>query len=181
MQLPLHIAVRNTTLSAPTEALIRKYAEKLELFFDRITACRVMVEVPQRYPAGPPVTYNVRVDVIVPGEEIVVRRRPHPELETAIQDAFDVAGRRVQDYVRRLQGNVKRHEAPTVGVVTALFPYEGYGFLEASDGREVYFHKNAVLRGAFDTLDVGSAVRFAEEEGEHGPQASTVAPVGKSH
>jgi cold shock CspA family protein len=43
-----------------------------------------------------------------------------------------------------------------------------------ADGREIYFHRNAVLAGHFDRLRIGSQVRFAEEAGEKGPQASSV-------
>ena len=39
----------------------------------------------------------------------------------------------------------------------------------------------AVLNVAFASLEVGSEVRFVDEEGEKGPQASTVRPVGKHH
>ena len=42
------------------------------------------------------------------------------------------------------------------------------------DGREIYFHRNSVLEPGFDRLDMGAEVRFAEEQGEQGPQASTV-------
>jgi cold shock CspA family protein len=49
-----------------------------------------------------------------------------------------------------------------------------YGFLTSDDGREIYFHKNSVLGRAFPPLHVGTAVRFVEEAGEKGPQASTV-------
>ena len=176
MQLPLLIAVRNTTLGRPGRALIRRSATKLETFYDRITACRVMVEVPQRFPAGEPILYNVRLDITVPGEEIVVKRQGHVELETAIQDAFDAAGRRLQDYARRQRGDVQRDKAePARGWVVRLFPYEGYGFLTTPDSREIYFHKNSVLHGAFEALELGTQVRFTEEEGEQGPQASTVA------
>jgi cold shock CspA family protein len=182
MQLPLQITGRNLTLDEPTKALVRKYVGKLELFYDRITSCRVMVEVPQRYPAGGPIVYNVRIDITVPGEEIVVRRQPHPELETAIQEAFDAAGRRIQDYAgRQRRGDSKHRAAANRGVVRQLFPYEGYGFLETDDGREVYFHRHSVLDEAFDRLEVGSIVRFAEEEGIKGRQASTVALAGTSH
>jgi cold shock CspA family protein len=61
------------------------------------------------------------------------------------------------------------------GEVVRLFPYEGYGFIRAPDGREVYFHKHSVLDEAFDRLEVGTRVRYAEEAGEAGPQASSVA------
>jgi cold shock CspA family protein len=53
-----------------------------------------------------------------------------------------------------------------------------FGFLEAADGHEVYFHKNSVLDG-YDKLAIGTRVVFAEEQGEKGPQASTVKLPGK--
>ena len=55
----------------------------------------------------------------------------------------------------------------------------GFGFLKTSDGREVYFHRNSVLNDAFPRLKVGTRVTFAEEEGDKGPQASTVRLEGK--
>jgi cold shock CspA family protein len=63
------------------------------------------------------------------------------------------------------------------GQVTKLFPKDGYGFLETVGGREVYFHKNSVLDGGFGLLKAGVRVRFSEEEGEKGPQASSVLPL----
>jgi cold shock CspA family protein len=72
---------------------------------------------------------------------------------------------------------------PLHGKVVRLFPYEGYGFVAASDGREIYFHKNSVVRQGFDKLAEGSEVRLvvAEKESAEGPQASTVELVGKHH
>jgi cold shock CspA family protein len=63
--------------------------------------------------------------------------------------------------------------------VVRILADEGYGFLESADGREVYFHQNSVLEGAFRKLRLGMEVRFAEEPGEKGPQASTVSIVGR--
>jgi len=62
-------------------------------------------------------------------------------------------------------------------VVARLFPEDGYGFLRTSEGREIYFNERSVLKGAFPRLRVGSLVRFAEEAGDEGPQASTVTPL----
>lgn len=181
MQTPLQIAVRNVEDSETARALVRKCVEKLEVFYDRITSCRVMIEVPQRFPAGTPIAYNVRVDIRVPREEIVIKRQAHPELHTAIQEAFDAAGRRLQDYARRARGDVKRPAPMSRAIVTQLFPLEGYGFLQTDDGRDVYFHRHSVLDEAFERLEVGSVVRFVEEAGDKGPQASTVALAGMGH
>lgn len=181
MQTPLQIAVRNVADSDAARALVRECVDKLEVFYDRITSCRVMIEVPQRFPAGTPIAYNVRVDIRVPREETVIKRQAHPELHTAIQEAFDAAGRRLQDYARRARGDVKRSVPMSRAIVTQLFPFEGYGFLQTEDGREVYFHRHSVLDEAFERLEVGSVVRFVEEVGEKGPQASSVALAGASH
>ena len=65
--------------------------------------------------------------------------------------------------------------------MTKFLAGEDCGFIETADGREIYFHRNAVLDGAFDRLSVGSEVRFIEEQGDKGAQASTVRLVGKHH
>lgn len=178
MQHPLQISARDLTLSPAARALVERLAAKLETFYDRITSCHAVIEVAQRYRAGGPIRYNVRLDLNVPGEEIVVRRQPHRELETAIQNAFDAAGRRLQDYVRRRRPTGEPRTRSPEGEVVRLFPYEGYGFLRGPDGRELYFHRNSVLDNAFDRLAVGDRVRFAEEAGEAGPQASSIAMRG---
>jgi cold shock CspA family protein len=99
---------------------------------------------------------------------------PHRDLRQAIDDAFKAAGRRLQDYARRQRGAVKMHEPPLQARVSKLLPEEKYGFLETPGGREIYFHQNSVLDGGFTRLKIGSRVTFIEEEGEKGPQASTV-------
>ena len=108
MELPLQIAARGLTLGDEAETVIRKYAEKLDRYYDRIVGVRVMVEVPQRQ-MGAPILHNVRFDITVPGGEVVVKRQAHPELRTAIQRAFEAARRRLQDYARRQRGAVKTH------------------------------------------------------------------------
>ena len=101
------------------------------------------------------------------------------DLYVAIRDAFNAAGRKLQDHARRRRGKVKVHEAPAVARIASLFPMEDHGFLLTPDGRELYFHKNSVLAPGFDRLEIGHEVHFAEELGEKGPQASTVRPIGR--
>jgi cold shock CspA family protein len=98
-----------------------------------------------------------------------------------IRDAFKEARRRLQDYTRRASPKAKRHETMPAGRVIKLVPDEGYGFLEATDGHQVYFHRNSVLNRAFNRLKLGSQVAFVEELGEKGAQASTVKPLRTNH
>jgi len=173
MELPLQITALNLVLSPAEERAIRAAAAKLDEFAPRILSCRVAIEVPKdRGRSGR--QYRIHVKLDVPGEEIVVRRRSDEAIPTALQKAFKAVGRRLQDHVRRQRGDVKLPRRAPRGVVTRLLPWEGYGFLTSSDGREIYFDRRSVLNDAFDRLEVGAEVRYVEEIGEQGPQASTV-------
>jgi cold shock CspA family protein len=93
--------------------------------------------------------------------------------------AFDAAVRQIEDLAREMRDQVKEHVGPDRGRVTKFLAGEDYGFIESADGREIYFHRNAVIDGAFDRLEVGSEVAFVKEVGEKGAQASTVRLIGK--
>jgi cold shock CspA family protein len=116
----------------------------------------------------------------VPGERLVVGREAgldpaHADIYVAIRDSFAAMERVLQDYSRKIRGQVKVHEHPILsGEIARIFPYEGYGFLVTDDNREIYFDANSVLNGQFDHLEVGKRVKFCEELGDKGPQASTV-------
>ncbi len=184
---PVQITFRDLAPSEAITARIRKKVAELEHFDERIVRCRVLIEAHhRRHRKGK--LYHVRIDLTVPGHEIVVSRDPdqaheHEDVYVAIRDSFNAAARRLEDQVRRERADTKVHAVPPHGRVIRLFPHEGYGFIEAPDGIEVYFHRNSVVDGAFDELRVGSEVRFVAREGEslHSPQASTVAPIGKHH
>jgi ribosomal subunit interface protein len=185
MQLPLQVSFRNMPPSPAIEEHVRERAAKLEEFHGDITGCRVVVEAPhRRHHQGN--LYHVRVDITVPGREIVVSREPaahhaHEDAYVAIRDAFDAARRQLEDHARERRGQIKAHEPAPHARVVRLFPEEGYGFLATADGREVYFHQNSLVNGDFARLAVGDEVRFTEEPGEQGPQASSVHLAGKPH
>jgi len=176
MPVPLQITARDVSLSEAAEVEIRAKAADLETYYDGITGCRVVVEGPGRHHRTAP--FTLRIDLRVPGAELVVDRQANPDLYVAIRDAFDAARRRLEDYARRQRGAVKSHEEARRGRVSQLFPEEGYGFLETPDGREIYFHRHSVLHPGFERLTIGTDVRFAEEAGDKGPQASTVTIIG---
>jgi ribosomal subunit interface protein len=177
MQLPLEVSTRQVDLSPPLAAELRRRAAKLERHYDRITSCRIAVErASNHHQEGGP--YRVRLDITVPGAELVANKAAD-DLKVAIRDAFEAAERQVEEFAQKRRGDVKTPVLPPQGTVVRLFAEEGYGFVEGPDGREVYFHRNAVLEPGFDSLELGSRVRYAEARGFEGPQASTVAPLGR--
>ncbi len=183
MPFPIQITFRNMPPDPDIEALVRDRAEKLERFHGRIIRCRVVLDIPHR-PRHRARMCEVRALVQVPGGEIAVTREAGPEAarggaDLAVHDAFDEVRRRLQDHVRRRRGHVKASTGPPRARVAALFPAQGYGFLSTPDGRTLYFHRNSVARGRFEQLEIGTEVSFAEDAGEMGPQASTVAVAGR--
>ncbi len=156
---------------------------RLERFHPRITAARVVVErVTSRRHKGD--LYAARIFVVLPGgREAAVTRfhddaHAHEDVLVAVRDAFAAAQRQLEDLVRTQRGDVKSHEAPPQGRVARFLAEKGAGFIETDDGREIYFHANSVVGGRFEDLRAGDLVRFHEEMGARGPQASTVTPVG---
>ncbi|MEW5745873.1 MAG: HPF/RaiA family ribosome-associated protein [Nitrospirota bacterium] len=169
----LQITARDMELSDWIRDEITRKADKLDEFYDRIIWCRVVVEAPHRHRReGAP--YNVRIFILVPGSEINVEREPNQDFQAAIRDAFDAAYRQLEDFSQRRRGEVKQHEEPPHARVSAVFPEKGYGLLMTPDGTEVYFHEHSLLNHDLKHLEIGTEVRFAEERGEKGPQASSV-------
>ena len=183
MQLPLQVVFRNMEPSAAVETKIRERAEQLEHLYSPIMSCRVAVEAHHKHHHQGNL-YHVRIDLKVPNAEIVASRDPgehhaHEDVFVAVRDAFDAVRRRLEDYARHRRGDVKAHEAPPHGRIIDLYPE--HGRIETADGRIVYFHRNSVIDADFDKLAIGAEVRFVEEAGERGPQASTVHVIGKHH
>ena len=185
MQVPLEITFRGMDRSEAVEAEIRKHVDSLEHFCDRITSCHVTLELPHRHKTHGK-QFEVRILVVVPRRELVVSHRPgrdetHTDAYLAIRHAFKAMRRELEDYVREIRGDVKSHEPVPHGKVSELFPLEDYGFIRTHEGRRIYFHRNSVVDGRFDELDIDSEVSFVEEMGDKGPQASTVHLVRGRH
>jgi len=139
MKFPLQIKFHNMPPSLAVENNIRDKASKLNLFYDRITSCRVVVKAPHRHHRKGKI-YEVHIDLTMPAGEVVINRSPkrlrtatspvtdglethlteshepnrngtHTDVYVAIRDAFNAAGRKLQDYARRQSGAVKLHPA----------------------------------------------------------------------
>lgn len=183
MQVPPEISFRDFEPSEELKARVEDEIARLERFHDRITSCRVVVGQPHRRRRSGNL-YHVRIDVTVPGRELVVSRDPGDDEArrdpiVAIEQAFAAIQRQLEDAAREMRGDTKTHEPVPRGRVARIFPGEGYGFIETLDGREIYFHENAVVNGAFGDLEVGSEVRFSEGRGIEGPQATSVHLLSK--
>ncbi|MHA0856210.1 cold shock domain-containing protein [Paenibacillus sp. CMAA1364] len=51
---------------------------------------------------------------------------------------------------------------------------KGYGFLETSEGNDVFIHFSAIQSEGFKSLDEGQEVEFDVVDGARGPQAANV-------
>jgi cold shock CspA family protein/ribosome-associated translation inhibitor RaiA len=185
MEVPPEITFRGLEKSAEIETHILKKAAKLDDIHPGIISCRVTVEREQEHQrSGSP--YRARVIVRIPPTKALIGQHEPGEgkiddrLQTAVTEAFNAVQRQLVKTKEMQQGKVKSApEQELLGLVVRLFREEGYGFIRSVDGREIYFHKNAVLHGGFERLEIGTGVRYFPSEGEQGPQASTVQIVDK--
>lgn len=172
------IVAAGVSLDPEVERLVERGVAELEQRCGRIVRCEVRITVPHRYPTGEPVEHVVGIELTTPVGEVAVTRQGALRLPDAIQDAFHAAERQLVELADVREG-ARIPLADDVATVRRILTWEGYGFLEAPDGRELYFHRNAVKGSGFDALQPGDAVRFVEAEGERGPQASAVIPLGR--
>jgi len=185
MIVPPEIVYRGIEKTEAMETLIQEDIQRLERYCDHINSCRVAVESRHQHQhSGQP--YRIRIDMRVPpGHEVVASKDSsegdiHDPLETVIKEAFDAAERQLKKITGKQRGETKQHpEQRLDGLVSKIFRDEGYGFIQSLDGREIYFHRNSLLNHDFERLHTGTGVRYAEEQGEEGPQASTVHIVDK--
>jgi cold shock CspA family protein len=106
--------------------------------------------------------------------------RQFEPLDAIIRRTFESAQRQLESLVEKQRNQVKAHTSNDVtALVDKIFRDEGYGFLRTLDGQQVYFHKNSCLHGEWERLTPGTGVRYTEQEGEKGLQASSVEIVDK--
>ena len=98
---PVQITLRGISHSEALEARIRQKVRKLADLFPSLIGCRVVAEVPhQRHHHGN--QFLVRLDITMPGSEIVVNRDHHEDVYVALREAFRAARRQLNGcYDRR--------------------------------------------------------------------------------
>lgn len=123
MLLPVQVTFRNLDASPAVLAEVVRRAALLDRYHPRLQSCHVAVEAPHRHKRkGAP--YRVRIDLVLPGAELVAGRNPaehatHADVYIAVRDAFRAVRRELMDAARRSRGDVKAHrEADPWGSVS---------------------------------------------------------------
>lgn len=110
MKLPVQITFRDMVPLPSLEPEIRRRAEKLDQWMPNVMSCHVVVEADaNRHLKGH--EYGVNVSVRVPGAELVASTHHHDQdIHRAMNGAFDAVDRQMEEYVRKLRGQVKQHK-----------------------------------------------------------------------
>jgi ribosomal subunit interface protein len=102
------ITYRGMDHSAALDDRIRELANKLEEFNPKITSCHVIVDE-RDHKKRKGNRFEVRVDVHVPGREIVASLKENEDVYAAATDAFHVVMRQLDEDLDIRRGEVKRH------------------------------------------------------------------------
>jgi cold shock CspA family protein/ribosome-associated translation inhibitor RaiA len=175
LPLDIHIEGQHVALLPEWREKIEEELARLQKHYqDPILHARVEIIGTAHHHLG---AFEVHLVISVAGDTITIIRQGEFVLPMLVE-AFDVLDRRLLEHTRIRQQEVKTHEElARHGRVLRLFPEGDYGFIEADDGLEVYFHAHAVKKGKFENLTPGTEVKFAQEAGDQGPQAIWVQPL----
>ena len=106
------ICFRGMGSSDALAALVGKKALGLSKFHGGILACRAVIEARRA-------AFHARVEVHVPGSEVIAGQALAEDAYLAVRAAFQAARRRLEDYVRVRHGFTKVHP-PRVRLGAAL-------------------------------------------------------------
>ena len=185
MQVAPEVIFNGIDRSPWVENYVAERLGHLERFAQDITRCHVTLTREQSSQRKGN-RYSVMVEVRVPRQhDLAVKKQKQihdmqTQLPAIINEAFGAIETQLKRTVARRRRDEKVHNGQPHGMIEKLFEEEGYGFIRAlDDDRQFYFHRNSVLHDDFERLSVGTEVRFAAEQGEDGPQASSVQVVSK--
>ncbi len=97
--IPLKVTTRNGHSSKRVEEEIRRKLERLESIHPRIMRCEVALEGPN----GRAHDVVARVDLVMPGAELVAHSRAAQKL-AALRDAFHAIRRQMEAVIERRRG-----------------------------------------------------------------------------
>ncbi len=95
MRYPIHIRLSGLESSVALTAAVETHASGLPWVESQIIGCWVGVHCDsEQLPAGAP--YSVRLDVLIPGHELVAQRVQNSDLHLALEQAFDDIKQKLQ-------------------------------------------------------------------------------------
>lgn len=173
----LQIESRNVDMTPRWKTEIEQRMEGLQASHHDLTHARVTLTKNRHHKKEAHVA-EALVLVTLPGRHTFTARKEEKTFEEAIRAAFSAVEIELQKYRDKRGTTEVRTEPipPLRGVISKVFPHEGYGFILQDGGGEVYFHKNALRDLAFEDLTDGSEVVFNAAAGDKGQHATVVMP-----
>ncbi|MBT5264126.1 MAG: ribosome-associated translation inhibitor RaiA [Rhodospirillaceae bacterium] len=113
---PVRISFKNMDHSDALENAVQEKIDTMAKHFDRISECAVVIEAPHKHGHKSRI-YQVRITMGVPGTKIAVNKghankdQSHEDPYIAVRDAFNAATRQLEDFSRKIRGDVKAHVA----------------------------------------------------------------------
>ncbi|MCD9148791.1 HPF/RaiA family ribosome-associated protein [Pseudophaeobacter flagellatus] len=179
MQIEPIISYHNVDHSLAVENLVRRRIKMLERRDNRITECEVTMEAPQkRKPHGR--VFKVRLNLHLPGPDLSISREiaqgsAQDDLILAVNRAFTAAEKALKKRKKKMDGIEVKHHPPVLhGEIAELEPELGYGWVQADNGRKVYFQRDSLTSDDWERLDKGTRLRFREMQGDKGAYAASV-------
>ncbi len=116
METPLRISFQGSDVSEALSQMIIGHVDALEHLYGRLTACHVIIRVPDKHHRTSGL-YNANIHLTLPGGiDINIDHTPQADdrfssPQFAVNDAFRRAKRLVKEHVHRQRGDVKKlHE-----------------------------------------------------------------------
>ena len=183
MTVPTDITFQGIAHSDAIEARVRERVARLEAMSPDMHKCHVWVRSPHKQHKA--TQYVIDVSAEMPGKTLAISRHPgddnaHTDVYVAIRDAFNAMERKLRKWSDTRKGRPEVHEQPMQGRIASLDGYNECGQIQTTDGRLIYFHRNAVLGNGFDDLNEGDTVELNIDykDADEGPHASFVRQVG---
>jgi cold shock CspA family protein/ribosome-associated translation inhibitor RaiA len=179
MQTEPIIAYHHVDPSPAVEDLVLRRIKALERRDDRITGCEVTMEAPQKKKLHGRV-FKVRLNLHLPGPDLSISREiaqgsAQDDLILAVNRAFTAAEKALKTRKKKMDGIEVKHHPPVLhGEITELEPELGFGWVQADDGRKVYFQRDSLTSDNWERLDKGTRLRFREMQGDKGAYAASV-------
>lgn len=179
MQIEPIISYHHVDPSPAVENLVHRRIKVLERRDDRLTGCEVTMEAPQKRKRHGRV-FKVRLNLHLPGPDVSISREiaqgsAQNDLILAVNRAFTAAEKALKKRKKKMDGIEVKHHPPVLhGEIAELEPELGYGWLQADDGRKVYFQRDSLASDVWGRLDKGTRLRFREMQGDKGAYAASV-------